>query len=268
MKRWQKAQNSERAFWESSFKDEEAFRKMCLGFYPIYKEFLDKNEIDTTDKIILDCGSGSYGFVSVIDGKSKYALDPLMDYFKTKVPQDFYKEKNIIPIQGTGEDLSFEKDFFDLICCINTLDHADNPGMVMQEANRCLKTGGYLLLSCNHYARPIVMYRRFLELIGAGDLCHPNTYHLDDIKRLIYLNGFKIIDQKIGDTKEMSQKIAEAGGQTNVTVKERATRAIKSKGWWHIFKQMLAAPLHFIFNKLFKTYPDSIFLCQEEYDLK
>ena len=264
MSRWDQAQFSEKAYWEGSFsKSEEDFQKICLNFYPIYKEILANNNIVTTDKIIIDVGSGSYGFVSVIDAKEKYALDPLMNYFLTKVPKSFYESRNIEPVQGVGEDLPFSNEFFDLICCMNTLDHAAEPKRVLEEADRCLKPGGYLLMSFNHYDWPIVIYRNFLEKIGLGDLCHPHTYHLSVVKRMLSENGFKIIDQKVGDMKEMSKKVEEAGGQTRSSIMQRCKRALKLRGAWHVFKQALAYPGHFVFNHLFTTYPDTIILCQK-----
>lgn len=262
MNRWEEAQFSEKAYWEGSFsKSEEEFQKMCLNFYPVYKEILNKNNIVTTDKVILDCGGGAYGFVAVIDGKKKYLLDPLMNYFATKVPDNFYTDRNITPLAGIGEELPFVESFFDLVCCINTLDHAKEPKKIISEANRCLKKEGYLLLSFNHYAWPIVIYRNLLEKLKAGDNCHPYTYHINMVNDMLAENGFKIIDQKIGDTKEMIKMVKEAGGQTKVSLIQRFKRALKLMGTWHVFKQSLAYPGHFVFNKLFKSYPDTIFLC-------
>lgn len=263
MKRWEVAQESEKAYWEESFKDEPAFREMCLKFYPVYKDFLNKNNINTSEMNVIDIGSGAYGICSVINGRYKAILDPLMNYFETKVPLEFYNERNIHTINGVGEHLPFPNESYDLICCINTLDHAIEPEKIIQEANRCLKNGGYLLLSANHYDYPIVFYREILETLGMGDLCHPNTYHLDDIQEMLENHRFKIINYKIGDVKESKQKIEEVGGQTKVSFKERIIRAAKSKGWWYVFKQMLVTPGHLIVNKLFTTYPDSIFLCRK-----
>jgi SAM-dependent methyltransferase len=267
-KRWQRAQESERAYWEESFRDEPAFRRMCLSFYPVYKEILGRNNIDTSDMKVLDVGSGPYGLVSVIAGARKYALDPLMEYFQKKVPAGFYEENNIIPVTGVGENLKLKDKCMDLVCCINTLDHADCHLCIMEQANRVLKEGGYLLLSVNHYDWPIVLLRRFLETIGFGDTCHPKTFHLSDIAKLMRRYNFRIIDQKIGSVGESQARIAEAGGQIEISLKERLSRAVKRRGLWYAFKQALAAPLHAVFNRLFTTFPDSIFLCQKTKETK
>ena len=265
MTRWEQAQNSERSFWEESFADEPAFQKMCLSFYPVYKAFLDKNNIVTDDMEVIDIGSGPYGFVSVIKAKRKVAIDPLMDYFITKVPIDFYRNNNLNLVNGVGENLDImPSKSYDLVCCLNTLDHAGLPTRVMYEANRVLKPEGYLLLSVNHYAWTIVLYRRLLESIGCGDRNHPITYHISDITKMIQHYNLKVIDQKIGDVTTSKKIISEVGGTTSISFKERISRALKSKGLWYVLKQALVAPGHLILNKLFKTYPDSIFLCQKE----
>ena len=75
--------------------------------------------------------------------------------------------------------------------------------------------------------------------------------------------NFKVIDKKIITLKEMSQKVEEAGGDIKVSLKQRLSRAFKFRGGWHVFKQALAYPGHLILNKIFKTYPDTIMLCQK-----
>lgn len=268
MKRWEVAQQSEKAFWEESFHDEKAFQRMCLDFYPVYTGILTRNGFDTEGMRMLDVGSGPYGFLSVIPGKEKCLLDPLMDVFMDKVPAKFYLDRNLSVYKSVGENIPFEDKYFDMVCCLNTLDHAEDPESVMEEANRCLKDKGYLLLSVNHYAAPIVFYRKFLEMIGLGDRNHPNTYHLEDINKIIFTNGFKILDLRIGDVKESKEKIAEVGGTINISLGQRMQRALKTKGLWYVIKQAIVAPGHYIFNKIFKTYPDSIFLCEKMQDLK
>ena len=264
-KRWLTAQQSEKNFWEESFADEPAFRKMCLSFYPLYNNILERNNIDTNDMNVLDIGSGPYGFVSVIDAKRKVAIDPLMNYFVTKVPEEFYLKNNLNLVDGVGENLDImPSKSFDLVCCLNTLDHAEDPRKVMSEANRVLKSDGYLLLSVNHYAWPIALYRWLLEMYGLGDRNHPNTYHLNDITNLIYKYNFKVIDQKLGEVNESKKIISEVGGTTAISFKERMHRALKTKGLWYVIKQAIVTPGHLILNKLFTTYPDSIFLCKKE----
>jgi len=190
-----------------------------------------------------------------------------MDYFLTKVPDGFYETKNIGAIKGAGELLPFDDDYFDLVCCINTLDHADCPDCLVEEVNRCLKDSRYFLLSLNHYSWPIVSYKNFLETIGFGDKCHPHTYHISMVNRLLAENGFKIIDFQERNTTEILEKIHAAGGDifiSNTSVGERISRAAKLNGWWHVIKQMIATPGLWILKKLFKSYPDSIILCRKE----
>jgi len=268
MERWKQAQSSEKAFWEESFgKGEEAFCNMCMKLYQYYNNILSRNNIITNGKKLLDVGSGPFSLLSVFPGELKIALDPLMDYFKTKVPEQFYIDNNITPINASGERLQYDDKYIDLICCINTLDHADKPKELLKEVNRCLKDDGYFLLSLNHYAWPIVCYKKCIESIGFGDLNHPHTYHINTVKSLLADNGFKIIDFQERNTPEIVEKIRAAGGDifiSNTSVRDRISRAAKLNGWGHVIKQAIAAPGLLIVNKLFKTYPDSIILCRKE----
>jgi SAM-dependent methyltransferase len=251
--RWTRAQAEEKGFWEKGLADN--------PFYPEYLEFFRKNNILTEDRRICEIGSGPFGFVSSINNSDlKVALDPLMDFFQTKVDPEYYKERGIIPVTGKGEDLEFANDYFDIVCCINTLDHCEDPVKVLEESNRCLKKDGHLFITLNCYSKPIALLRKTLEWIGIGDVCHPHSYHLSGVKKMLYLHGFKLIDMEIGTIGDVRGK--------PVSPFKKAGMLLKSKGAWYVFTRTLAFPLQFIFKKLFKSYPNSLFLYEKEYNLE
>ena len=57
---------------------------------------------------------------------------------------------------AAGEELPLESESFDYIQIISTLEHVTDPGLVVREAYRVLKNGGYLY---------IVVHKRNLDLL-------------------------------------------------------------------------------------------------------
>ena len=43
-------------------------------------------------------------------------------------------------------DLTYKDEFFDIVVCINALDHSDNPHKALQEMLRVCKVGGWIYL--------------------------------------------------------------------------------------------------------------------------
>ena len=53
----------------------------------------------------------------------------------------------IIPVEKQDmEDLTYKDEFFDIIVCVNALDHCENPYKALQEMLRVCKVGGWIFL--------------------------------------------------------------------------------------------------------------------------
>lgn len=58
-----------------------------------------------------------------------------------------YKVKRVIPIEKQDmEHLTYDDGFFDIVNCVNALDHTTNPDVAILEMVRVLKPGGYIYL--------------------------------------------------------------------------------------------------------------------------
>ena len=57
------------------------------------------------------------------------------------------------PVNGGGERLPFQSGYFDLVVCMDVLEHVQRPDDLVAEAQRCLKPGGlFYLTAINRYA--------------------------------------------------------------------------------------------------------------------
>ena len=92
--------------------------------------------------------------------------------------------KNINRVNGVGEKLLFENNYFDVIFCSNGIDHYDNPQEVLSEIKRVLKKQGLLVLTVNVYEKDK----------GYIDKKHPYSY--TEAKILEELHDFEILFNK------------------------------------------------------------------------
>jgi SAM-dependent methyltransferase len=246
--RWEKAQAAEKKFWKEHSYETPSFAEDL--------QLLKKHNINTENMKVLEIGGGATGIVNVLKGE-RYAVDPLMDFFLDK----YQLPKGIQHLKGKGEDLPFKDKFFDIVFCLNTLDHADKPMLILNESNRCLKDGGIFFMTLNCYDKQIVAVRRFSEKIGAGDICHPYTYTSDEIKQSLTDAGFELTEMLWDE--ELDKRISESDDPQRPFF-ERLTSVIKLRGFGYIIKRALILPLHFIVNRRYKSYTRIFFVCRKK----
>jgi 2-polyprenyl-3-methyl-5-hydroxy-6-metoxy-1,4-benzoquinol methylase len=237
--RWKKAQEAEKAFWVN--------KKEMNPNYEFYLSLLEEYIKNHKNKNLLDIGSGAVSILENTNG-NRYAIDPLMDEFI----KNYKLSKSVNHTKGKGEKLPFKDKFFDVIFCINTLDHTECPIKVLKESKRCLKKKGILFLVINCYSKQISLLRKFSERIGAGDIHHPHSYTVEDIENYMDKLGF--------ETESVLPPKMIFNNPPKNDLTNRFSKAYNSRGFFYILKRMLILPLHVIFNKLFLTYDDTIFV--------
>lgn len=98
------------------------------------------------DKKVLDIGSGPMGgILQFLPCEERVSLDPLNELYVKNFP-DFYNP-NIIYFSHSAERIHLEDNYFDLVTCVNALDHVEEPELVMEQVKRVLNKSGYLALS-------------------------------------------------------------------------------------------------------------------------
>ena len=102
---------------------------------------------------ILEVGSGLISALSMVEGfkAQMTSMDPIMDQYAGVVDlNDPALPKTCFYHNGSGEDmLSFGDESFDVIACINVIDHTPNPEKMLSEIKRVLKPGGRFYFEVN-----------------------------------------------------------------------------------------------------------------------
>jgi len=101
----------------------------------------------------LEIGCGPYTNIRLISKKCKikeiYCCDPLIDIytsFKLTWLSTEASRKKVRISNGKCENLKFDDNYFNLIVCINVLDHVQNSEKCLKEMLRVTKQGGFVVL--------------------------------------------------------------------------------------------------------------------------
>lgn len=98
--------------------------------------------------LILDVATGTYdvaiAICKVIKNCKVIGIDPSMNMLKVGLPK--IKNKNIIPIQGVGEELPFRSEVFDAVTIAFGIRNVRDRKRVLNEFYRVLKRDGRLLI--------------------------------------------------------------------------------------------------------------------------
>lgn|GEM_PF-2909305 len=189
-KRWKIAQISEKAYWQSYEVTTWKKRRDAVRYFQ-YVAVLKRYVKIESKTNTLDIGCGPDGMINYIDGQ-RFGMDPLMDYYFL----EFQMSKHIIWIKGIGEVIPLKDECLDVLISTNSLDHSQNPALVLKEMNRILKKKGILFLTVNCYGPITRIIRRIeekiLSRIGKADQCHPHTFSSKDLIKQLRNSDFAI----------------------------------------------------------------------------
>ncbi len=189
--RWQGAQKKEAGFWIRPGVLDSELERIKARYVPVI------NELSRTlkkDAKILDVGCGPTCAGRFFPSGNKTYIDPLMDIYLEAFPERLPPGERL---KGLAEAIPKEDNTFDLILCINALDHMIDPEKALLEMRRVLKPRGILLLGIFLHPRPIAMVRRIVEryLPFLREEAHPYSFTLRDMRSL--LEGFFSVEREI-----------------------------------------------------------------------
>lgn len=107
---------------------------------------LDLTLTSQKKSVILDLGNGPCGLLNAIEAKIKIGVDPnnpdyAINHILYNIPG------NNVYLKAHAEQLPCVNNYFDLITCVNVLDHTIDPNIIVNEVKRVLKPNGLFFLS-------------------------------------------------------------------------------------------------------------------------
>lgn len=104
---------------------------------------------DEKEVYILDVGSGPYSIIgSYLEG-----VEVDIMHMDNQDFTEFYRKYDMSPIvpifKGDMENLNLVTGSYDIVTCINALDHTNDAAQAVKEMIRVCKPGGYIYIDCH-----------------------------------------------------------------------------------------------------------------------
>jgi ubiquinone/menaquinone biosynthesis C-methylase UbiE len=189
--RWSAAQSKEDGFWQKDGVLEAQMDRVISRYGPILKGIEEQLHIHST---ILDVGCGPTCSAQIFSLGLKTYLDPLMDSYLESYPEKLPEGEKIC---ATAEDIPRPDESFDVVLCVNALDHMIDPDKALAEMRRVMKRDGVFVLGIFLHPPAIATVRRFIErwLPIFREDAHPYSYTLKIIRDV--LNKYFKIQEEI-----------------------------------------------------------------------
>lgn len=151
---------------------------------------------------ILDIGSADGTFTKIVLDKSKADKVVGIDVLETSVKyakKRFARSRKMSFRVADAHNLPFRDKEFDGVICLETLEHVEDPGLVVREMKRVLKEDGYILILVpaeNWLFRFIVWP---LWTLGPGKIwkdTHLSHFSSNQVLEVIEAQGLKIVENK------------------------------------------------------------------------
>lgn len=173
-----------------------------------YEELLDTFEPFRKANNLLDVGVGNAFFAEI-------AIKRGWNVFGTELTDETMKiaeKKGVIMSKGKLEDVPFEANFFDLVVCIEVIEHVSFPKTFVQEIHQLLRNGGMVYLSTPNFNS---LLRRRLK--GKYDVIsypnHLSYFTANTLKSLFASEGFS--KQSLVTTGISRTRIKTSTGKSN-----------------------------------------------------
>lgn len=136
----------------------------------------------------LDVGAGRGEFVSFLSKKTDWKLYGV-DLMYSKIPNVEWF------VQDLNRNLQFQDEKFDLVSCIEVVEHVENPRKLVREMYRILRPGGLMVLSTpnNQSWRAILSYifrEHFVAFTASSYPAHITAVNRADLSRMCNEAGF------------------------------------------------------------------------------
>ncbi len=187
--RWKIAQNIELRWWKNYLKG-----KSPEEYLAWKKDYWQKTLAELAVDLnpgskILDAGCGPAGIFTILDKHEVTAIDPLLDKYAIDLPHFNPADYPFCTFENQSLERFISKEPFDLIFCINAINHVDDINKAVANLSDCLKPNGKLIMTID--AHNYGLLKKIFQLIP-GDILHPHQYDLADYQVMMTKAGFHL----------------------------------------------------------------------------
>lgn len=159
------------------------------------KFFGVKKRIPPETQTLLDVGCGPGTFLGNFMDDSIQAVGFDISSSQISYATNKYGKENLTFIAGEG-DLPFSSASFDVITCIELIEHLDNQEIekLLKECHRVLKPGGKFIITTPNYKSLWIFLEKLLNKLSPVSYEHQHITHFNkkSLKRILEKNNFSV----------------------------------------------------------------------------
>lgn len=145
------------------------------------------------------CGGGLLSEAMAARGARVCGLDASLPAIRTARAHGELAGLSVDYVHGTVEEFTATGRRFDVITCMELLEHVPDPESVLRSCARLLRPGGDLVLSTVNrtlkaWLGAIVAAEYLLRLVPKGTHAYGNLLRPAEVRRMLEQHGFEIVD--------------------------------------------------------------------------
>lgn len=187
--RWQLAQFLELRWWKRYLQQQD-WNTYLAAKRKYWRKVLKEMDLSlSTEERILDAGCGPAGIFTILPNQNITAIDPLIEFYENNLPGFQRDQFPKVHFQALMLEQLQEVSVYDLVFCLNAINHVADLNLAMQRLARCLKSEGLMVISIDVHR---FKFLKFVFRLLPGDALHPQQDDLQDYLSLLQKYGLEI----------------------------------------------------------------------------
>lgn len=187
--KWKLAQKLERLWWRRYLHGQspQEYKTWKQAYWQKFYALIAADVALQANAHVADIGCGPAGIFSFFKDYEVTAVDPLLDSYENDLSV-FNKEDYPHTRFITSSIEDFEASHpFDLVCCLNAINHVSDLALAFTKLCEATKVGGYCALSIDAHNHGFLKH---LFRAVPGDALHPHQYDLQEYEAMMVAAGF------------------------------------------------------------------------------
>lgn len=193
--KWRLAQKAELCWWKDYLnrKDKSSYLAWKKAYWENILKTLAPEIVLSSPSRILDAACGPAGIYMALEGHEVVGVDPLLQSYKEQLTHFDPADYPFVSFENKTIEEFKAPEYFDLVFCMNGINHVSDLNIALGNLIDCTKAGGYLIFTID--AHNYSFFKYLLRMVP-GDILHPHQFSLNEYRDMLSRNGCRHILEK------------------------------------------------------------------------